>query len=107
FFSIRRRHTRFSRDWSSDVCSSDLDKLLPRLQRGETFIDPSRLAIDPELAAVNRALPYLTLRLAVIAITYFDTTSCVSMIRAERSEERRVGKEEKVSVGDDDLKEPK
>src|SRR5690606_40816495 len=28
FFSSRRRHTRFSRDWSSDVCSSDL--LLPK-----------------------------------------------------------------------------
>src|SRR5436309_15978069 len=26
FFSSRRRHTRFSRDWSSDVCSSDLDR---------------------------------------------------------------------------------
>src|SRR5690606_31351251 len=26
FFSSRRRHTRFSRDWSSDVCSSDLGK---------------------------------------------------------------------------------
>src|SRR5690606_39433512 len=24
FFTSRRRHTRFSRDWSSDVCSSDL-----------------------------------------------------------------------------------
>src|SRR5690606_39525276 len=24
FFSSRSRHTRFSRDWSSDVCSSDL-----------------------------------------------------------------------------------
>src|SRR3989442_10904049 len=24
FFSIRRRHTRCGRDWSSDVCSSDL-----------------------------------------------------------------------------------
>src|SRR5690606_34389191 len=24
--SSRRRHTRFSRDWSSDVCSSDLDR---------------------------------------------------------------------------------
>src|SRR5690606_20727435 len=30
FFSSRSRHTRFSRDWSSDVCSSDLmdDELL-------------------------------------------------------------------------------
>src|SRR5690606_9722894 len=26
FFSSRRRHTRFSRDWSSDVCSSDLSR---------------------------------------------------------------------------------
>src|SRR6266702_7220827 len=31
FFSSRRRHTRWPRDWSSDVCSSDLDPggLLP------------------------------------------------------------------------------
>src|SRR5215475_489196 len=27
FFSSRRRHTRFSRDWSSDMCSSDLQEL--------------------------------------------------------------------------------
>src|SRR5690606_31495300 len=27
FFSSRRRHTRFSRDWSSDVCSSDLHRV--------------------------------------------------------------------------------
>src|SRR5207253_6355191 len=26
FFSSRRRHTRWPRDWSSDVCSSDLSK---------------------------------------------------------------------------------
>src|SRR5690625_7489686 len=26
FFSSRRRHTRWPRDWSSDVCSSDLKK---------------------------------------------------------------------------------
>src|SRR5690606_41111926 len=31
-FSSRRRHTRFSRDWSSDVCSSDLGcAFTPRL----------------------------------------------------------------------------
>ena len=28
FFSSRRRHTRFTSDWSSDVCSSDLEKRL-------------------------------------------------------------------------------
>src|SRR5207247_4257123 len=27
FFSSRRRHTRSTRDWSSDVCSSDLDQM--------------------------------------------------------------------------------
>src|SRR5215208_75446 len=27
FFSSRRRHTRWPRDWSSDVCSSDLEHL--------------------------------------------------------------------------------
>src|SRR3712207_8348069 len=26
FFSSRRRHTRYWRDWSSDVCSSDLNR---------------------------------------------------------------------------------
>src|SRR5699024_11273461 len=31
FFSSRRRHTRSKRDWSSDVCSSDLVTLLPHL----------------------------------------------------------------------------
>src|SRR5690606_39484884 len=44
FFSSRRRHTRFSRDWSSDVCSSDLQErraLLGQLCRkyGETVDD--------------------------------------------------------------------
>ena len=28
FFSSRRRHTRLRRDWSSDVCSSDLPETL-------------------------------------------------------------------------------
>src|SRR5690606_41192466 len=32
YCSNRRRHTRFSRDWSSDVCSSDLAVQLQRLQ---------------------------------------------------------------------------
>src|SRR3989449_7960566 len=30
FFSSRRRHTRCSRDWSSDVCSSDLYQMFAR-----------------------------------------------------------------------------
>src|SRR5882762_11265994 len=35
FFSSRRRHTRFKCDWSSDVCSSDLEELLPGGGAGE------------------------------------------------------------------------
>lgn len=61
------------------------DRLLPRLARGETFIDPSRLAIDPALSGSMRALPYVTLRLAVVANTFFDATSCISMIRGEHT----------------------
>src|SRR5437868_12688392 len=37
FFSSRRRHTRSKRDWSSDVCSSDLQFLLQQ---------PGRLPVE-------------------------------------------------------------
>src|SRR2546427_5613099 len=33
FFSSRRRHTRFDCDWSSDVCSSDLQTLMSEYVR--------------------------------------------------------------------------
>src|SRR2546422_3830953 len=33
FFSSRRRHTRCSRDWSSDVCSSDLPTVVSAVLR--------------------------------------------------------------------------
>src|SRR5690625_2507849 len=41
FFSSRRRHTRWPRDWSSDVCSSDLEKdiALKLVQRYGSNID--------------------------------------------------------------------
>src|SRR6266436_9476229 len=37
FFSSRRRHTRCSRDWSSDVCSSDLPRRFCRGRRAARF----------------------------------------------------------------------
>src|SRR3712207_9123611 len=37
FFSSRRRHTRYWRDWSSDVCSSDLDVRLLLEGRDDCF----------------------------------------------------------------------
>src|SRR3989449_6462065 len=39
FFSSRRRHTRCSRDWSSDVCSSDLTEGGPDVDAAITFDD--------------------------------------------------------------------
>src|SRR6266511_5733264 len=48
FFSSRRRHTRFSRDWSSDVCSSDLGWLAHRtgVPRDDLPIgDPARRGV--------------------------------------------------------------
>src|SRR5699024_11846138 len=42
FFSSRRRHTRSKRDWSSDVCSSDLDgsPAFNRLHVADWFVFP-------------------------------------------------------------------
>src|SRR6266513_3009595 len=37
FFSSRRRHTRSKRDWSSDVCSSDLDERTAGFHDSENF----------------------------------------------------------------------
>ena len=59
------------------------DILEPRLRRGDSFVDPSRLAADPELTSTYRGLPYITMRLAVAACNYFDATSCLSMVREE------------------------
>src|SRR5438445_10862529 len=42
FFSSRRRHTRYWRDWSSDVCSSDL-YLREAEELARTLDDPRRL----------------------------------------------------------------
>src|SRR6266480_2724248 len=42
FFSSRRRHTRLTCDWSSDVCSSDLDEAAAKL-RTEIDSMPSEL----------------------------------------------------------------
>src|SRR5216684_2498716 len=68
FFSSRRRHTRCSRDWSSDVCSSDLVPSATGL--GTVAIDPEETASDqrPRSCSTDQSPPY-------------------------RSEERRVGKE--------------
>src|SRR5207253_4850867 len=51
FFSSRRRHTRWPRDWSSDVCSSDLEQVLHpvggRTRQGELPAPAAALEVDP------------------------------------------------------------
>src|SRR3712207_7720890 len=39
FFSSRRRHTRYWRDWSSDVCSSDLMQSVPKDMYESAMLD--------------------------------------------------------------------
>src|SRR2546422_6552369 len=69
FFSSRRRHTRCSRDWSSDVCSSDLAALGAGRDRSDgalALIDYPHIrpravvhASTVELRAARIALPAL------------------------------------------------
>src|SRR5438445_11156833 len=80
FFSSRRRHTRYWRDWSSDVCSSDL-----RFRRGPAIGRPhgARLLIDRLL---DRAEIFALVR-------EIDRPGGEVGGHIARSEERRVGKE--------------
>src|SRR5699024_11754728 len=45
FFSSRRRHTRSKRDWSSDVCSSDLSESAPVQSRKAPSIKYSHISL--------------------------------------------------------------
>src|SRR5690554_1805099 len=50
FFSSRRRHTRCGRDWSSDVCSSDLEALMKRLLTNAVIFASGLMASSQLLA---------------------------------------------------------
>src|SRR5690606_40167655 len=82
FFSSRRRHTSFSRDWSSDVCSSDLPDETPEtedLQEPSTEKDPGEEPRAPEDEGEQEP-SHQAVGLGVVE-------------GSPRSEERRVGKE--------------
>src|SRR5690606_39406712 len=55
--SSRRRHTRFSRDWSSDVCSSDLGASLLRLQTASLVLADAEGSEPVEPDAFREAEP--------------------------------------------------
>src|SRR2546422_4053671 len=72
FFSSRRRHTRCSRDWSSDVCSSDLEPprdrhFRPRhrqravVAEGQLDLgEPDRLSRDRKSTRLNSSHGYIS-----------------------------------------------
>src|SRR5690349_22186399 len=78
FFSSRRRHTRSLRDWSSDVCSSDL------LAR----VDMALASLLGGMALANAGLGAVHGLAAPIGGMFAAPHGSVC-----RSEERRVGKE--------------
>src|SRR5256885_10073308 len=84
FFSSRRRHTRLQGDWSSDVCSSDLDAAAHHLL---VFVK-ERVPAD-QLLEVHRvhASPNPG---SISPVSFRQVLGPRSL---PRSEERRVGKE--------------
>src|SRR5687768_15710503 len=88
FFSSSRRHTRCSRDWSSDVCSSDL-RYSSRICTSAKSGRQRTSAFSPS-SRKRRAAPRRSTSSATSSSTGSATTTSPSR---SRSEERRVGKE--------------
>src|SRR5207302_2582682 len=98
FFSSRRRHTTFSRDWSSDVCSSDLS--IGRQRRMTQHLARGSVADAVPIEQFARQIKPAALCILV------EIAQDVGQLQgaAERSEERRVGKEGGLPVLGDDAK---
>src|SRR5207247_8333229 len=90
FFSSRRRHTRSTRDWSSDVCSSDLENSACRFLPWDSEFFGLRIAALELAAGAPVAAPSFERALAWCRSEAID---CLYLLAAARSEERRVGKE--------------
>src|SRR5204862_2567874 len=93
FFSSRRRHTRSLRDWSSDVCSSDLAPTAAAARpRGIHLPAPGTIAAIMLVFIVRRSLQAV-LVLFVMSVLVFIGVYAIGNPIDIRSEERRVGKE--------------
>jgi hypothetical protein len=55
------------------------------LDKGGSYIDPSRFTADHDASLAYPALPYLTLRMAVMACEHFKATYCISSVRPEHA----------------------
>src|SRR5207248_8213075 len=86
FFSSRRRHTRSYGDWSSDVCSSDLN--MHQLQE----VAQVRLRLVVTLQLLDGQLEFKAVGAGTVrAVGPIGSIRAV-VLRLRRSEERRVGK---------------
>src|SRR5207302_6238306 len=101
FFSSRRRHTRFSRDWSSDVCSSDLTFAKSLAQHQGAVMKVTIIDYGAgNVPSVERALHRLGAE-----SERTGAPEHISRAEALRSEERRVGKEGGSRLESDDTDE--
>src|SRR5206468_5971352 len=98
--SSRRRHTRSDRDWSSDVCSSDLLYMLERHWSELCLLGLEEFFVGG-FKQMNRFFQFILDLLGKIAI-FADLAEHIAFLIFEkfdiRSEERRVGKEGGVGV---------
>src|SRR5690606_41098047 len=93
-FSSRRRHTRFSRDWSSDVCSSDLYRPSAAMEaQGSLQRWAAAVACAQEPCLVIDADSVIVAASRACADLLICDTAAACGQRLRRSEERRVGKE--------------
>src|SRR5690606_40152446 len=91
FFSSRRRHTRFSRDWSSDVCSSDLSKKPKNMMRLHAWRPIGSATRKSKRIAKQDSGKHWVVNCRPDDI--YLLISQKSKKGSQRSEERRVGKE--------------
>src|SRR5690606_40413599 len=72
FFSSRRRHTRFSRDWSSDVCSSDLVGILSAVRPEAAPRQQSHYPWSQRLRALKDVWAVLLILVLVLGTIYLE-----------------------------------
>src|SRR5207253_7915299 len=99
----RRRHTRWPRDWSSDVCSSDLEFNPSKEQQKALFQNAEHYARRAVAANPNDAEGHFELARAIgknaLTMGARDKVKFAADVREQRSEERRVGKGWRAGVG--------